>query len=250
ASPNVVGVNLGTAAANSSQLLAVVRDAADTPVKNRRVDFSALTDLSNGRIEPAFAITDSNGQATASFIPGANSNGPEGVELQAVVNGTSVPPATTKLTVAHREVSIAIETGNEIAEPDTTTYMMPWNATVSDSSGAPVAGARVIVQVEPLGFRTGRWQTGGSGSGWTPLFNATCASEDANRNGMLDVGEDNLSTDVGTVGALDPRLVATGRVVSAGGVTDANGQAKIEIAYAQGYAVWTRVQLRASISAP
>lgn len=252
ASPNVVGVNLGTGGTNSSQLLAMVRDAADTPVKNQRVDFSALTDLSNGRVEPAYAITDSNGQATASFIPGANSTGPDGVVVQAAVHGTSITPATTTLTVAHREVSITIETGNEIAEPDSTTYMMPWNATVSDSSGAPIAGAAVIVQLEPLGFRTGRWITGGGGgSGWSQQINATCKSEDINRNGLLDAGEDNLSVDVGTVGALDPRVsAATAQVVSPGKLTDANGQAKIEVRYAQGFAAWTRVRLRASISAP
>src|SRR5690606_37379173 len=98
ASPTVVGVNLSPSGTNSSQLTAVVRDAADNPVKNVRVNFSSVADPSNGRIEPGFAMTDSSGAATTSFIPGASTTGPGGVILQASVHGVpAVPEAEARL---------------------------------------------------------------------------------------------------------------------------------------------------------
>ncbi|MFA7504419.1 MAG: Ig-like domain-containing protein [Burkholderiaceae bacterium] len=251
ASPSVVGVNLSQGGTNSSQLTAVVRDAADNPVKGVRVNFSSVTDPSNGRIEPGFAMTDSSGAATSSFIPGATTTGPDGVVLQAVVhNRPTVPAAQARLTAARQELSVAIGTGNTIEEPNATTYRMPWTAVVTDSSGAPVSGAKVIPQLEPLGFRTGEWITGGSGSGWTQVVYDTCASEDVNRNGLLDVGEDIMISDIGTVGRLDPGQVAAATITSAGGVTDAFGFADIVINYPQGYGAWVRYRLRVSINAP
>lgn len=250
ASPAVVGVNLSPSGTNSSQLTAVVRDAADNPVKNVRVNFSSVADPSNGKIEPGFAMTDSSGAATSSFIPGANSTGPDQVVLQATIQGApGVPAATTALTAARQELSVVIGTGNTIEEPDATRYRMPWAAVVTDSSGAPVSNAKVTVQLEPLGFRTGEWVSGG-GTGWTQAINATCASEDVNRNGQLDVGEDITSADVGTVGRLDPGGVAAAEIVSTGGVTDASGFASIAITYPQGFGAWVRYRLRVSINAP
>jgi hypothetical protein len=250
ASPSVVGVNLSPSGTNSAQLTAVVRDAADNPVKNVRVNFSSIADPSSGRIEPGFAMTDSSGAATASFIPGPNTTGPGQVILQANVQGSAVPAATTALTAARQELSVVIGTGNTIEEPDSTTYRMPWTALVTDSSGAPVANANVTVQLEPLGFRTGEWVTGGGGSGWSQQVNATCASEDVNRNGLLDNGEDILVPDIGTMGRLDPGQVAAAVVTSEGKVTDAFGEAKIVINYPQGYGAWVYYRLRVSINAP
>ncbi len=251
ASPAVVGVNLSPAGTNASQLTAVVRDATDNPVKNVRVNFSSVTDPSNGRIEPGFAITDSSGAATSSFIPGASTTGPDGVVLQAVVQGVpAVPAATTALTAARQELSVVIGTGNTIEEPDSTTYRMPWTALVTDSSGAPVTNAKVTVQLEPLGFRTGEWVTGGSGSGWTQNRYATCASEDVNRNGLLDAGEDITIPDIGTIGSLDPGQVAAASVTSTSAVTDGFGEAKITVNYPQGYGAWVRYRLRVTINAP
>src|SRR5690606_12319231 len=141
------------------------RDADDNPVKNVRVNFSSIADPSSGRIEPGFAITDSSGAATSSFIPGPNSTGPDQVILQASLHShAGGPAATTRLTAARQELSVVIGTGNTIEEPDATTYRMPWTALVTDSSGAPVSNAEVAVQLEPLGFRTGEWISGGGGS--------------------------------------------------------------------------------------
>jgi len=252
ASPSVVGVNLSPSGTNSSQLTAVVRDADDNPVKNVRVNFSSIADPSSGRIEPGFAMTDSSGAATSSFIPGPNSTGPDQVILRAELhNPLGVAPATTMLTAARQELSVVIGTGNTIEEPDATTYRMPWTALVTDSSGAPVSNANVTVQLEPLGFRTGEWVSGGGGSsGWAQQVYATCASEDVNRNGLLDNGEDILIPDIGTVNRLDPGQVAAAVVTSTGKVTDEFGEAKIIINYPQGYGAWVAYRLRVSINAP
>lgn len=251
ASPTVVGVNLTPSGTNSSQLTAVVRDAADNPVKNVRVNFSSVADPSNGRIEPGFAITDSSGAATSSFIPGASTTGPDGVVLQATVHGVpAVSVAEARVTAARQGLFVVIGTGNTIEEPDSTTYRMPWTALVTDSSGAPVSNAAVTVQLEPLGFRTGEWVTGGSGSGWTQTIYATCASEDVNRNGLLDAGEDITIPNIGTIGDLDPGGAAAAGVTSTAGVTDGFGEAKILINYPQGFGAWVRYRLRVSINAP
>lgn len=250
ASPTVVGVNLSASGTNSAQLIAVVRDAADNPVKNQRVNFSSVSDPSNGRIEPGFAITDSSGTATSSFIPGANTTGPDGVVLKAMIQGTAIS-ANASLTASRQELSVIIGTGNTIEEPDTTTYRMPWTALVTDSSGNPVVNANVTVQLEPLGFRTGRWVVGaGAGASWTQTINAECASEDTNRNGRLDAGEDLTTGDVGTIGRLDPGQVAAATVTSTGGVTDDFGEAKIVVNYPQEYGSWVRYRIRVTISAP
>ncbi len=251
ASPTVVGVNLSPSGTNSSQLTAVVRDAADNPVKNVRVNFSSVSDPSNGRIEPGFAMTDSSGAATTSFIPGASTTGPDGVILQASVHGVpAVPTAEARLTAARQGLFVVIGTGNTIEEPDPTTYRMPWTALVTDSSGAPVANAAVTAQLEPLGFRTGEWISGGGGSGWTQQIYASCASEDVNRNALLDPGEDITIPGIGTIGVLDPGGVAAGKVTSTDGVTDQFGEAKIQINYPQGFGAWVRYRLRVSINAP
>lgn len=247
ASPTVVGINLSEQGTRSSQLIAVVRDTADNPVKHVRVNFSSVVDPSHGRIEPAYAETDSAGRATASFIPGPTSSGPGGVELRATLPATGLT-TTTKVTAARQELAVVVETGKTIEAPDATTYRMPWTALVTDSSGAPVVGAAVTAELEPLGFRTGRWIPGGTG--WAQQVNATCASEDVNRNGLFEPDEDNLAFDVGRLGVLDPGQVAAAQILSPDGQTDDAGEAKIMINYPQGYAAWARYRLHVSISAP
>lgn len=247
ASPAVVGVNLSPQGTRSSQLIAVVRDSHDNPVKNVAVDFSFVQDPSGGKIEPASARTDSSGAATASFVPGPNSSGPEGVVVRATVSGTALSN-DTQITAAEQPLSVVIGTGNKIEEADSTTYRMPWTALVTDSSGAAVANASVGVQLEPLAFRTGKWIPGGSG--WVQDVNATCPSEDTNRNGQLDTGEDITDPDVGTIGRLDPGSVAAWQHESSGAVTNGAGEAKITINYPQGFGAWVQYRLRVTITAP
>jgi len=260
ASPTVVGANIDPSGTKSSQIIAVVRDPADNPVKGIRVDFSSITDPSNGRIEPGFGQTDSFGVATASFIAGANATGPDGVEIQGQVTTQSggTLTATTKLTVAALQLAVQMGTGNEISDTDTS-YTMPWVAVVSDSAGNPVENALVTVSVKPLFFRKGHWIPNPLGAGWAAEPTLVCPSEDANENGRLDWdpaaddtdGDGQFSPgegeDLNGDGRLTPGGPAVASVVGSGR-TDATGLANIEVTYPQDEAVWSRVELQVNMT--
>jgi hypothetical protein len=252
ASPANVAVNLSPTSNNSSQLIAVVRDAADNPVKGQTVSFTATQDPSNGRIEPAVATTDSSGTATVAFYPGANSTGNQAIRITASLSGMGVS-GETALTATSQELSVRMGTGNTLAALDAATYGMPWTAVVTDASGNPVSGALVQAALISVGYRKGQyfWVSGGiGGSGsWTPFGETQseapllCASEDANGNLRLDAGED-LNGD----GSLTPGNVAAAQVLSADGRTDASGFASIRVSYPKDYGNWTKVSLRVTIT--
>ncbi len=241
-SPAVVGANIDSSGTNASQLIAVVKDANDNPVKGVRVDFSLVSDPSNGRIEPSFGITDSFGTATASFIAGPNPTGPDQVSVQAAVAAAPTISTTTTLTVSELELSVEMATGNKIESADNnTTYEMPWSAFVTDSSGNPVPNATVTVAIEPRRFRKGQWVVGVDS--WVQNINITCPNEDTNLNRTLDAGEDTDGD-----GQLEPGAQALTFVTSEGGVTGTDGIATILVKYGQSAAVWTEARLRVTIT--
>ncbi|MCL4744874.1 MAG: Ig-like domain-containing protein [Burkholderiaceae bacterium] len=246
-SPSNVGVNLSPSGTNSSQLIAVVRDAADNPVKGRLISFFAASDPSNGRIEPAVATTDSAGVAIVTFYPGANSTGNNQIDMRATSPGTGLEGRTT-LTATRQELFVRIGTGN-VVEPLTPTSLgYPWSAVVSDASGNPVAGATIQASLVGSGMRKGRyvwseliWVTRGEGGVGSPI---ACPSEDANDNLRLDVGED-----VNGNGTLDPGNFAVAEVTSIDGKTDSTGLATLRINYPRSFGNWGEVRLRVTITA-
>ena len=245
-SPSNVGVNLSSTGNNSSQLIAVVRDAADNPVKGALVSFSAVADPSNGRIEPATATTDSSGVASVAFFPGPNSTGNNQIRMQAAIPSAGIAAITT-LTASKQELVVRIGTGNLIETPDSTKYAMPWTAVVTDANGNPVVGATIQVSVVGVRFFKGRyfwngvvWVPRGETSSLSPF---ACRSEDANENLRLDTGEDLNSN-----GTLEPANIAAGIVNSEGSRTDSTGFANLELRYAREYANWTEVRLRVTIT--
>ncbi|HWS75918.1 MAG TPA: Ig-like domain-containing protein [Quisquiliibacterium sp.] len=245
ASPANVGVNLSAASTNSSQLIAVVRDAADNPVKGQTVSFSAVSDPSNGRIEPAIATTDSSGVATVAFFPGANSSGFNQIIVKAEVPGKNVA-GTTSLTASKQELVVRVGTGNTIEEPSISTYAMPWTAVVTDASGNPVVGATVQASLVATKYYKGTYVAGLTR--WNQTVSIGCVSEDINAgpgngNLRLDAGEDTNGD-----GQLTPGNVAAAVVTSEGGRTDANGLASIRVSYPQDYGNWVEMQLRVTIT--
>jgi hypothetical protein len=249
ASPANIGVNLSSTGTSSSQLIAVVRDSADNPVKGAIVSFSSVADPSSGRIEPAMATTDSAGVASVAFFPGANSTGNNQIVIRAALPNTALS-SQASLTASKQELVVRIGTGNSLEATDPTRYSMPWSALVTDSAGNPVEGALVQAQLVGISFRKGAYFWNATQSLWVPrdstgLFEPLlCLSEDLNGNLQLDPGED-----LNNNGQLDPANVAVTRVLSTDGRTDNSGFANLKIEYAREYANWASVRLRVTITA-
>jgi len=265
-SPATVAVNLSATGSNSSQLIAVVRDAADNPVKGVSVEFRADSDPSNGRIEPAISTTDSSGIASVAFYPGPNPTGNGQIVVRATTLDRATVSGTAQLTAAGQDMIVRTGTGNSISEPDPTTYSMPWTALVTDSAGNPVAGATVQVNLVATQYYKGRYCVVASGTAesstesWAPRGEScdvpryTCQSEDVNENLRLDAGEDDPLSAGGYGngdGSLTPGNVAAAVVVPTNGaaVTDSNGFSAIRINYPQEYGSWTRVRMTVTITA-
>lgn len=238
ASPANVNVNPAGTSANSSQLIAVVRDAADNPVKGQTVAFTQVIDPSNGEISPAVATTDSSGVATVAFYPGPNSTGTNQIVMRGEIPGAGVS-GTATLTATGQEVSVRVGTGNTIESPSLSSYAMPWTVVVSNASGNPVENASV--QVSLVATRYGKGYYYAVATGWVQVVTQRCISEDVNGNGDLDAGEDTNGDR-----ALTPSNVAVASVLGSGR-TDANGTASLSVVYPKDYANWVDMRLRVTM---
>ena len=243
-SPAVVGANVASTSTNSSQLIAVVRDAADNPVKNKRVNFSFLADPSNGSIDPGAAITDSTGLASVAFIAGPTPTGNNAVRVRATVEGTTLSSDAT-LTVSRRELFVRIGTGNEVEKLDTTKNAMPYTAIVSDASGNPVKDVVVQASLLPTTYFKGYYAWDEPSTSWVKQVNTACQSEDTNTNGQLDPGEDTAPGIGNGNGILTPGNPAVVTFTGASGnKTSADGTVDMKITYPRDHATWLRVRLR------
>jgi hypothetical protein len=209
-------------------------------VANRQVNFVALQDVSNGRLEPGSAVTDSNGRAQVQFIPGGNSTPSDGVKLQATVAGTGVK-GLTSLTVNGQALFINLGFGNTISNVDETTYSKPFSVYVTDANGNAVGNQQVTLIAIPkeyfkgeLGFSSPRWDYSG--------IITRCDNEDLmNANGILDSGED-----INGDGKLTPGNPATPFPGSV--TTNAEGRAVFELRYGEQFAPWITLNLSARAS--
>ncbi|MGJ8668620.1 MAG: Ig-like domain-containing protein [Oceanococcus sp.] len=274
----------GTLEVNDSTVLtATVRDQFGNLVQDQIVEF-VLQDVTGGRLSAPRAISDAQGRASVTYTASSASSANRGVVVRAFTPGSydfanglacndSDGDGTDNenedgngvnldgnflcdqfsLTVGGFALRVALGTGNELEEPTTTTYRMPWSALVTDSRGNPAPPETSLrLKVTPLAYQKGvsvffdpTWErvysvgAGGFGEG--------CVSEDLNENGVLDPSED-ISQD----GSLTPSNVAS----VPQGTGDGNdlvpltseGFAFFDIAYAQQYAYWVRVRLTAIAS--
>ncbi|WDE00922.1 Ig-like domain-containing protein [Thalassomonas actiniarum] len=237
--PNSVGPN-----GQTSTISVVVKDANGNLVKNKDIDFT-LTDTNGGTIFPASAITDSNGSASTIYTSN-NVSAQNDVSIQATVRDNPSKTDTVSLTVADREVFIAIGTGNEIIEVDSTSYNKQFSVFVTDIDSNPVENVDLTVSAIPVRFYKGiwvkffengefiTWKTNGpDGEVYSDSF--PCVNEDTNINGILDPGEDTNGND----------LLTPGNVVAALGevTTDSQGGAVIDIKYPQSFGHWIDIRL-------
>ena len=236
-----VAPNAAGSTVNQAELRATVRDAAGNPVKGQTVFFTAVKDLSGGKIKTGTAITDANGLATDVFIAGAVATATNGVQIRATVANTAIS-SDTNITVNGQALFITIAANNTI-EKLSTQYRKTFSVQVSDSNGSPVANQSLTVSVWPSLYYKGYMEFNTVDNVWVRTITATCENEDrANRNGVLDqvggVSEDTNSNGMLTPG--QPGLVSPSTVV-----TNAAGNAEFQIVYGQQYAYWIDFDLTA-----
>ena len=244
-SPSSIGTG-----GKQSTINAVVRDANGNLVKNQIVIFS-LTDITGGSISPTSTITDSAGLASTVYTSSNTPSQTNGVQISGSV-ANSVVTGTTTLTVAQTPLFISFGTGNEILEPDTTSYIKEFIVFITDANGVARPNQSFVASVVPLpndgsanpdpgvvdkaAYSKGVY--GWNGTIWVAVASANCRNEDADLDGVLDLGEDfNNSSNLtpGNQVALD---------ASSSFVTDASGFATIKLRYAQQYANWMQVRIR------
>lgn len=232
ANPLTIGPN------EQTTITARVLDAAMNPVKNEVISFS-LSDVTGGSLSRATATTNSQGQATVVYSSSSSTSSEGGVVITGTVASNAGINDDVAVTVAGREVFIAIGTGNELFEEGSTQYRWPWVVQVTDASGAGVANASVQLSVLSVEYYKGFWSRGASV--WEQNITAgACADEDVNRNGILDAGEDFNGS-----GSIEAGNVAS--VVSSV-TTDETGSAQFDVLYPQSFAQWVNVVISASAS--
>lgn len=232
-----VAPNAGTSTVNQAELRATVRDAAGNPVKGQTVFFTAVKDLSGGRIKTGTAITDANGLATDVFIAGATATATNGVQIRATIANTALS-SDAYITVNGQALFITIAANNTI-EKLSTQYRKTFSVQVSDSNGSPVASQSLTVSVWPSLYYKGYMSYSDLAGAWVQTITATCENEDkANRNGILDANEDINGDGVLTPG--QPGLISPAVIT-----TNAAGNAEFQVTYGQQYAYWIDFDLTA-----
>lgn len=226
----------------TSDITALLRDAAGNPVKNATVVFS-LNDNTGGSLTSGQGITDSTGRVTVVYRAGATSSAQNGVQIRAYPASNPAVEGVINLTVARRELFVTIGTDNEIRElPNQAAYEVDFAIVVTDADGVGVANANVDLSAVSLAYRKGFWEQPIATQPWVQVINATCLSEDVNRDGVYDPAFDENNN-----GRLDPGNVAAISAASGGGtlVTDANGIGRAILTYPQDRAQWVRVEISA-----
>lgn len=248
ASPNSIGPN-----GQTSTISVVARDPNGNLVKNKTIVFS-LSDTNNGGIFPAEAVTDSNGSASTVYTS-SNVSAQNEVVITATVKDQPTVTDSVELTVADRELFIALGTGNEI-EDTGTFYTKQFVAFVTDADSNPVVGQKLTVSAVPSGYYKGQWvplydgdefiiwATRGADPNLAPHY---CANEDLNRDGILDPGEDTNNNGALTPGNVVSALLTVSTegddVATAEAITDAEGKVLIDLVYAQSYGSWVNIDL-------
>ncbi|MES1942696.1 Ig domain protein, group 1 domain protein [Salinisphaera sp. PC39] len=237
---------------SDSEITAVVRDSNNNLVTGAIVDFT-LDDTTNGSLRDGSVTTDTRGVASTVYTSGSTSAA-EPAEITAQVRGSATINDTVEVTVGGQALRIVLGTGNELEEPNLTTYRVPYSAIVTDASGNPVPDADFRLSIRPLAYQEGekqavdidqdgtadQWQAIYEVGGTSNEFRAGCPNEDVNENDILDDGED-----INGNGQLDPTNVAT---VPTDADLDENGAVEFGVTYPQEFSQWVRVRLRAVAS--
>jgi hypothetical protein len=237
-SPTALAPNVSGSSTNQAAVTARVVDARDNPVTGVTVNFTQVQDTSGGRLSQPSAVTDNNGQASVKYISGATSTASAGVVIRASVpSDDTVDEQTATLTVSQSALFIALGTGNTIQNVNEETYRKDYTVYVTDANGVAVSGVTVTIKALPTRYRKGILAFNGTVWTYAPGV-VTCSNEDADYDGVLDAGEDfngSVTLEPGNVIAVSPGTVRT----------DEQGRATLSLTYAESYAPWVEIQLKA-----
>ena len=232
-----------------STVQAVVRDSSNNPVKNQVIAFS-LAQSAGGQLSPATSTTNSQGVASTEFTadattPGSGTPGsPSGLRINASVVSNTAVTGDTGIAIGRRTLFFRFGTGGLVETIGNNLTSVPYAIIVTDASGNPVPNQELNVAVTPNYYNKGyavRFPEVGAFIRWDPFVTATCPSEDVNRNGILDAGEDaNLDK------LITPGNVAT---ISRTVVADINGIAQVNLIYPREYSPYTTVDMQVTSTA-
>ncbi|MFI0398403.1 MAG: Ig-like domain-containing protein [Thiolinea sp.] len=234
----------------STNVIAVVQDANDNPVKNQVVEFS-FNDTVGGSLGSTTATTDSLGKATVGYTAGNASSAKDGVVIKSTLQNNPLIKDEVKLTVGGRALRLVLGEDEKITESDVF-YKKTFGVIVTDSSGNPMAGKKVNFSITPTAYYKGQAVCaileGTTTKKWIYRASKTyidndmveCANEDIDKDGWLDMPNEDTNNN----GTLEPTHAAT---VTSSGVTDANGATTAIISYPQSEAFWSKVRLTATI---
>ncbi|MBE0623972.1 MAG: Ig-like domain-containing protein [Burkholderiales bacterium] len=237
---------------NSSTISVVVRDAQNNLVKNASVSFN-IVDPSGGSLTSSTGITDVSGSTSVTYVAGGTSSAQNGVTINATVSsvgGVAIAPVTgsTTLTVSGQSLLVRLGTDNRVGVTPQNANTKTYLAIVTDAAGNPVVGTTVQFALRPGRYQKGFFTANVPTNTWVQTVTATCANEDVNFNGILDLANNVPGTGedvVNSSGKLEPGAVAS---VNATAVTDAAGIAVATLTYAKSFSLWTEVTLEARTS--
>lgn len=227
--------------------------------------------------------TDLNGDAISDYIAGSRSSPTNGVTIRAcyglddasIAGGACPNSRTATLTVASQPVSITLGDNNLLTKgAESLTYIKKFDVAVADSAGNAVPNAVVSASVDITHYGKGSfWNTVADPDeiavyqvmGTVPPNTSTtvlsevsnmtspptaaarvwCPNEDLNRNGSLDLDEDqpnivaprDAPTGNGN-GTLESRKADVILSYVGGNVTNASGRMIIQVEYPQNVATW------------
>lgn len=222
--PSVVAVNTAGSSTNQSELRALFIGANNRPIPRMRVRFDLAGNLSStdGTISwvGAYAYSDENGVARATFTPGVRSSPTNGITVRMCYDtvdfsgGTTsacdgvARVATNTLTVASEVLSVVVGYDNKIVKNDATqTYTEKRVVQVVDAAGHPKSDVLITPSIDlnryfkgTYEWISGKWQRVGSltadqryawtGSAWALSTDAAvqwgCPNEDINRNAVRE----------------------------------------------------------------
>ena len=246
-----------------------VTDAANNAVANAPVSLTLNNQPGGGEyIDPPYVFSDASGVFQTTFYSGSIGSDSNGVDIIATLLGNG-KTATVPIIISQTAGSVVIGRSSVVSSiSNDTAYRLPMSVQVSDANGSPVPNVTVSLKLWPKRYFMGFWD-GDGGAIYTAVFN----NEDANRNLILDTGEEmsfveghyavtdgtyyynsDLNRDgdgydiVGGDGLLTPPNSAAGGLPPTV-TTDDNGVGTFDLVYLKANAAWIEAEITATVQA-